>query len=236
MSRPVVIGHRGASGHALENSLAAFRLAASDGPAHCDGVEFDIHTTLDGHFVVHHDPLLPSGEAIGALPFRTVRATRLSDGSTIPSLEEVLAVASRLLLFAEIKGLPPASDSALLGVLGRHPAGRVHLHAFDHRIVARLGAARPDLALGVLSASYPIHPVRDVLEAGARTLWQGAELIDGALVETCHDAGVAVVAWTVNDSESAARLAALGVDGLCGNWPERLRVAGFEGKKKGGSS
>jgi glycerophosphoryl diester phosphodiesterase len=226
MSRPLVIGHRGASGHALENSLAAFRLAAApEGPDQCDGVELDVHTTADGRFVVHHDALLPSGEPIGTMPSSRVRATKLADGSTIPTLEEALDVLNRVQLFVEVKGLPAASDAALLAVLSRHPAGRLHLHAFDHRIVARLGAAVPDLSLGVLSASYPLHPVREVLEAGARTLWQGADLIDRDLVEGCHDAGVAIVAWTVNDRAEAVRLAALGVDGLCGNWPERLRVA-----------
>ncbi len=68
-----------------------------------------------------------------------------------------------------------------------------------------------------------MNPVQSVLDAGAATLWQAADLIDAELVARCREAGVALVAWTVNSREQAAALTALGVDGLCGNWPERLR-------------
>ena len=51
--KPLVIAHRGASSIALENSLAAFRAAAGQG---ADGVELDVHATIDGEIVVHHDP------------------------------------------------------------------------------------------------------------------------------------------------------------------------------------
>src|SRR4051794_21996467 len=53
---PRILAHRGASGHATENSLAAFRLAAELG---ADGVELDVHATRDGAILVHHDPDLP---------------------------------------------------------------------------------------------------------------------------------------------------------------------------------
>src|SRR5579862_2032486 len=86
-----VIGHRGGAGHAFENSIPAFRLAATPGsPASCDGVELDIHTTADGQFVVHHDPVLSTGEAIASLPLARVLALPLADGSTIPTLGAAL--------------------------------------------------------------------------------------------------------------------------------------------------
>ncbi|MGH7590814.1 MAG: glycerophosphodiester phosphodiesterase, partial [Gemmatimonadales bacterium] len=53
MPRPAVLAHRGASGYAYQNSLAAFRLAGEMG---ADGIELDIHATTDGALVVHHDP------------------------------------------------------------------------------------------------------------------------------------------------------------------------------------
>ena len=222
--RPLVIGHRGASGHALENSIAAFRAAATPGHvAHCDGVELDIHTTADGILVVHHDPVLSAGESISAIPFSRVRANRLADGSAIPTLEEAVVALAGVELFVEAKGLPPGADASLLGVLRTHRGGRYHIHASDHRIIARLNRLDPELLLGVLSASYPIDPVRPVREAGATTLWQQADLIDAELVAACHANAIALIAWTVNDKAHAKSLAALGVDGLCGNWPERLR-------------
>ena len=223
-ARPLIIGHRGASGHAIENSLAAFRIAATPGHvARCDGVELDVHVTSDRHFVVHHDPVLSTGEQISQVPLSTVRAIRLADGSPVPTLDEALAVLGALEVFVEAKGLPADADAALHDKLRQdHPARR-HIHAFDHRIIARLRRIDPEISLGVLSCSYPVDPVAQARQAGAATLWQLAALIDAPLVAACRAAGIALIAWTVNDRDEANRLRSLGVDGLCGNWPERLR-------------
>jgi glycerophosphoryl diester phosphodiesterase len=56
MSRlPLIIGHRGASALAPENTLAAFRQAIADG---VDGIEFDVRLARDGVAVVIHDATL----------------------------------------------------------------------------------------------------------------------------------------------------------------------------------
>ena len=228
--RPMVIGHRGASGHAIENSLAAFRIAASPShPGACDGVELDLQTTSDGALVVHHDAALASGELIAALPLRRVCATRLADGSPVPTLASALEALAGLEVFVEAKALPAEADRQLLAILRAYGRDRSSVHAFDHRIIARLRRADPDVRLGVLSASYPVDPMRQVLDAGATTLWQEASLIDALLVAACRAQEIALIAWTVNAASEAARLADLGVDGLCGNWPERLRTSGRQG-------
>lgn len=216
-----MIAHRGVSGRALENSLAAFALAVAEG---CDGIELDVHATVDGELVVHHDPLIEGGERIANLPLTAIRRIPLADGSTLPTLVEVLAATAPLQLFIEAKTLPERADRELLDLIARDPIpARIHVHSFDHRIIARLASRNPALSLGILSASYPVDPVGPVLAAGARTLWQEWPLIDAELVDRCRDAGVDVVAWTVNSAEAAASLARLGVFGVCGNWPERLR-------------
>lgn len=220
--RPLIIGHRGASGRALENSFAAFQLAAEEG---CDGVELDIHACRDGELIVHHDPVLPGGELIADLSLAEIRIRPLGDGHPAPTLAEVLAATPGLQVYIEAKTLPPEADALLLELIRADPIpARLHVHAFDHRIIARLARQAPLLSLGVLSASYPIDPIGPVLGAGAHTLWQARELIDESLVARCREAGIAVIAWTVNDAAEAARLTTLGVAGLCGNWPERLRM------------
>jgi len=192
--------------------------------AGCDGIELDIHLTRDGEIVVHHDPLVRGGQAIAKLSLFELRGISLPDGSLIPTLDEVTNVSAGLELFIEAKALPPYGDDRLIEVFQRTAAPeRLHVHSFDHRIIARLSTLLPASSLGVLSTSYPIDPVRAVLDAGARVLWQEYQLIDLALVDRCAAAGIAVIAWTVNSAEDAERLRGLGVAGLCGNWPERLR-------------
>lgn len=217
---PRIIGHRGASGLALENTLNAFRLAFTEG---CDGVELDIQISRDGEIVVHHDPVLHTGESIAHRTLAELRQLPLADGYPAPALVEVLEATAGLEVFIEAKTLPPAGDGRLLELIRTDPfPGRLHVHSFDHRIIARLAAQAPALSLGVLSTSYLIDPVRQVLDAGARTLWQERFLIDLALVDRCSRAGISVIAWTVNEVAEAQRLTALGVAGLCGNWPDRM--------------
>ena len=55
MNTPLIIGHRGASAVAPENTLAAFREAIAVG---ADGIEFDVRLTRDGFPVVIHDSSL----------------------------------------------------------------------------------------------------------------------------------------------------------------------------------
>lgn len=218
MSRPLVIAHRGASALEYENSLAAFRLAGRLG---ADGVELDVHATGDGALVVHHDDTI-GGVHIPTATAEAVRAQRLPNGEAPPLLEEALrAIDPRLRVYVEVKTLPPSCDAHLIDVLdaGPHPTGYA-VHAFDHRLLARLGALRPGLPRGVLSASYPIRPLVPLVDAGAVGFWMDRALVDGELAALLHIAGAQLIAWTVDDAAEMVRLAGLGVDGLCTNRPD----------------
>jgi glycerophosphoryl diester phosphodiesterase len=218
---PLVIAHRGASAYEPENSLAAFRAALNMG---ADAVELDVHTTAEGEPVVHHDPDL-GGRAIGGLSVEATRAHRLANGEPIPLLREALAVLGREpVVFVEVKSLDPAHDPCLLERLAAGPApSRYHVHSFDHRIVARLKALRPELVVGVLSTSYPVRPFDQLVAAGAVELWQQQAMIDEPLVSGAHARGVTVYAWTVDDPARMRTLMNWGVDGICTNRPDLAR-------------
>jgi glycerophosphoryl diester phosphodiesterase len=221
--RALVIAHRGASARELENSLAAFRAAGLLG---ADGVELDIHATADGALVVHHDETI-AGRHIPHLTARQVRELRLHNGEPVPLLPDALdAAGARLAVFVEVKALAPQFDERLFDALGHgpNPSGYA-VHSFDHRIIRRLGLERPALPRGVLSSSYLVHPLAALEDAGATTLWQERTLVDGALVETLHGAGMRLLVWTVDDPAEMRRLLDLGADGLCTNHPEVGRQA-----------
>ena len=221
MSPPLVIAHRGASGYEVENSLAAFRRAARLG---ADGVELDVHASADGVLFVHHDPVIPPGHRIAALPQSALRRLTLANGEPIPTLTEALAVAGRLRVFIEVKGLEPRFDEHLLRVIdgGPNPIGYA-VHSFDHGIIRRLGALRPALSRGVLASADAVDPLAALEETGADTLWQERALVDRALVDRVPRIRRRIVVWTVDRPEEMPRLLALGVDGLCTNRPDVAR-------------
>jgi glycerophosphoryl diester phosphodiesterase len=225
---PEIVGHRGAPREHTENTLASFARAVALG---ADAVELDVHATRDGVVVVHHDPVprarradgSPEPRPIAELSAAEVAALRFSDGSAVPTLDELLALLGRrATAYVEVKGR--GVEDAVLEVLARHPTPAA-VHGFDHRAVRRAGAARPGLRTGVLLSSYLLDVAAVLRGAGARDLWQEWGWIDRPLVDAVHGAGGRVIAWTVNDPDAVRALAALGVDAICTDVPGEARAA-----------
>ena len=218
---PLVIAHRGASSVELENSLAAFRAAGSLG---ADAIELDVHNTLDGVLIVHHDP------SVLGLPIAQARAQDLAmlhlpNGEPIPTLAQALdAIDPRLKVFVEVKVLDPRWDDRLFETLdhGPNPQGYA-LHSFAAPVVRRLGEKRPDLPRGVLTEVETRNPKQTLADAGAQTLWQERKTLNEKLVRTVHDLGAQIIAWTVDSLSDMERFVRMGVDGICTNHPERGR-------------
>lgn len=219
--RPLVVAHRGASGRAPENSLEAFRLAAALG---ADGVELDVHATRDHRLLVHHDPGLPGLGPIASLDAAEARTARLPNGEPPPLLEEALALLTGLEAFVEVKAMPPEAEDTLLAVIAGAP-GRVAVHSFDHALVARLGARRPDLRLGLLVEDVPADPATLLAGHGAADLWPRRDVVTAPLVRATHAAGGRVIAWTANRPADIRHLAGLGVDAICTDFPDSARTA-----------
>ncbi|OLC09247.1 MAG: hypothetical protein AUH41_05705 [Gemmatimonadetes bacterium 13_1_40CM_66_11] len=218
--KPLVIAHRGASSIALENSLAAFRAAAGVG---ADGVELDVHATIDGEIVVHHDPSVV-GLPIAQARARDLAAVPLANGEPIPTLAQALDVLGTLKVFVEVKVLDPRWDDRLLAVLdnGPNPSGYA-VHSFVSPVVRRLGAKRPSLPRGVLSDVATRSPKQTLEDASADTLWQEHATLDERLVKTVHGLSASIIAWTVDNPSDMERFVRWGVDGICTNHPERAR-------------
>jgi glycerophosphoryl diester phosphodiesterase len=211
------IGHRGAPREFPENTLPAFARAIAVG---ADAVELDVHATADGVPIVHHDPdvRLRGGRAtkpLASMTWEEVAGIELAPGVFVPSLEQVLALAGhKATVYVELKGRHvEASAIAVIRKSGTQCA----VHGFDHAAVARAAEIAPDLRRGILFDAYPVDVARAMRNASALDVWPQWDLIDRALVERVHGEGGRVIAWTVNTAESAQRLVALGVDGLCGD-------------------
>jgi glycerophosphoryl diester phosphodiesterase len=217
----LVIAHRGASAAETENSLAAFRAAMNLG---ADAVELDAHATADGSVVVHHDATVGDMH-IPTSPLELVRQHRLSNGEQVPTLSEVLDLFDKgVMVFVEVKTLDADHQARFLEVLASGPAPEnYHVHSFDHRIVHRLLKALDGLVGGVLSTSYPLNPLIQLEQSGATELWQSEELMDDELVAAVHAFGAKIIPWTVNDPARMEEFVDMGVDGICTNYPDRLR-------------
>ena len=225
---PELIAHRGMPRQHRENTLPGFLAATAAG---ADGWELDVHATRDGVVVVHHDPVLPAsagglaGAVIAALEWTQLASVVVgAAGERIPTLDAVLEAAGRdTSVYVEVKAR--GIDDAVLACLTRHPGAAAAVHSFDHRIARRVALAAPHRPVGILTDSYLVDPVHALRAANARDYWPHRELVDGELVDAIHSAGGRVVVWTVNEPSHARRLADLGVDALCTDVVDVLRLA-----------
>src|SRR5262245_47542616 len=81
VGRPIVIGHRGASGYRPEHTLASYRLAIELG---ADYIEPDLVSTRDGHLVARHENDISGTTDVAAhMEFAGRKATKVIDGVTI---------------------------------------------------------------------------------------------------------------------------------------------------------
>lgn len=219
MSQPLeIIAHRGAPRAYTENTLPSFRCAIEGG---ADAIELDVHATLDGVIVVHHDPLIGEahlgrrepGPAIATLRYAELETLWDEGHERVPRLADVLDLAAdQAVVYVEVKA--PNIESRVIDVVRAGPA-RAAIHSFDHRVSRRVHELTDEIPTGALLSSYLIDPVGALRAAGARDLWQQWELIDRELIARVHEAGGRVIAWTVNDLSAAEMLRSLGVDGIC---------------------
>jgi len=200
------IGHRGAMGHAPENTIASFEKAIALG---CDEVETDVWLAADGRLVISHDPP--------------------GDGATL-TLDQALDVCrGRVDVNVELKA---DRDEQQAAELGRRAARRLaersdpdaYVSSFWWSALTAARDAAPDVRRAFV---FSDSPDRDALVASARSagLWAlhpNRAYVTRELVSAAHAAGLRVNVWTVNDQDEIAACAALGVDGIMSNWPERI--------------
>jgi glycerophosphoryl diester phosphodiesterase len=211
--RVELVAHRGASMERVENTMPAFALALERG---ADALELDVHLTADDRVIVHHDARV-GGRDIAASRWDDVRTIPLADGSTLPLLDDVLdMVGNRATVYVELKGANV--EASALAVVAAH-GQRVAVHSFDHECVVRAARIAPGVPRGVLidrGTRDPAAMLRAAVQrTGARDVWPHWSLVDASLMAAARARGVRVIVWTVNAVGDAARLAALGVDGIC---------------------
>jgi glycerophosphoryl diester phosphodiesterase len=236
MKPPLIIAHRGASGEAPENTLAAFRLALDQG---ADMIELDLHQSEDGALVVCHDFKLQrtahSRKSIKQLTLKELKRLEVGrwfhprfSGEPIPTLEEVMTlVQSRARINIEIKrGSPfyPNIEKRLVELLESFRAiESVLVSSFDDQALEAIRALNPKIPIGLLAEKGSIQQlIRKAETLSASSLNLTVRLVTPTLVQVAHHRRLQVFAYTINQVRLMNYYLIMGVDGLFTNFPERL--------------
>ncbi len=241
MARPWVIAHRGASGHAPENTMAAFHRAVDLGARF---IETDLHLTRDSQLVaIHDDTLDRTTNGRGTVTNHSLAELRQLDagawfapefaGERIPTLDEIFAFSREhdVVFYLEIKpGGAWRAEHALAGALRNAAAvERAVVLCFDPELLRAAHQLDSSMMTGLLANRPASDLVQRALRAGARQLAPRWDLISPELVQQARAAGLSVIAWTVNQPRQMRALLDLGVDGIMTDFPDRL-IAVLEGK------
>jgi glycerophosphoryl diester phosphodiesterase len=219
----LVLGHRGASAVAPENTMRAFRLALEHG---ADGVEFDVQPSADGVPVVIHDGTVERTTggrgAVAAMTWHELAALDAGDGERIPRLEDVAAWAAQSGAWLNLELKAPGAEAASLAILRRHALlERTIVSSFDAGIVAEVGRLDAGVRRFLLTERWDTatRAVRQACGAGGVCL-EGAAATVSALRELA-EAGLPVVVWTVDDPPRIEQLLRAGVAAVISNHPAR---------------
>jgi len=224
--------HRGASGHAPENTLSALQWAINLG---AEMAETEVQPTADGQLVLFHDENLErTSSGQGKLAERTLTELRALDagawygphhaGEKIPTLVEAMARArGRLALNIELKADGDTArflDQVVKAITDQKFADECVVTSFDHALIEELVRRNPDFATGYIIGHEGLP--EGVFRAKVDLLSLEKSLVSASVLEFAAAGGKAVHAWTVNNTEEISRLVALGVDGVITNYPDRF--------------
>jgi glycerophosphoryl diester phosphodiesterase len=247
MSKPLIIAHRGASGLAPENTLAAFAKALEIG---VDRIEMDLRQTLDGEVVVLHDKTIVRTTngwgSVRKLSLNKLR--RYSAGSwfnpefsdeRVPTFREVLELVNgRAKLLLEVKDGSPyhhGIEKNIIHLVNEYQANDwCIVQSFNDRILSNFRKI-PELQSDVqklFAAFIPVAP----FYGGSRFSYKRLRRYDFAqevninykyvntrVVRKVHEMGKKVNVWTVNENANLKKYYEMGVDGIITDYPNRLK-------------
>lgn len=237
--RPLNLAHRGASAHAPENTLAAFRLAAEMG---ADGIELDAKLSRDGAIVIVHDASVDrTTDGTGRVSDLALDEIKRLDagskfgaafaGERVPTLDEVFdAVADRLLINIELTHYDSLRDGLEYRVVEliekRGLSERVMVSSFSPLSLRHVKRAAPGIVCGLLyMPDMPLFFRRAWFAPfipGLDALHPRYDMIDAAFVRRQRARGRQVNVWTVNDEADMRRMLTLGVDAIMTDKPDLL--------------
>ncbi|MFD1863218.1 glycerophosphodiester phosphodiesterase [Planococcus chinensis] len=237
----VNVAHRGASGHAPENTMGAFHKGVE---MKADYIEIDVQMTKDGELVVIHDTTVDrTTDGTGKVKSLTFEEIRQLDagswfseayaGEQVPTFDEVLdAFRGKVGILIELKApeLYPGIEKKVADALvernmDRSNNGKIILQSFNHESMKKSKELLPNLPHGILAGAGWANVTEEQLAqfaAYADYFNPSMHIVTEELVSDVHEAGMKIYPYTSRSQEQALRLFDLNVDGIITDYTEHV--------------
>jgi glycerophosphoryl diester phosphodiesterase len=224
----LVIGHRGAAGHAPENTIQSIGCAIEMG---VDYIEIDVQSSRDGRLVVFHDRTMRRLTGLHGYvwdyTFHELKEkANIFNKQKIPSFEEVcnLVAKSNVGLYVEIKS--PGIESAMLKTLCKYfDTSCCFVGSFYHRSILKAKQIDPTVKTIALIEGVPVFTKNIIRDSQCNYLGLCIESLDAQQIQEARSEGCGVIVWTVDEVDELPLLCELGIDGVVSNFPDKIMKA-----------
>ena len=190
-------------------------------------VEVDVRETGDGHLILLHDDLVDRTTnktgPVAEMSLEQVQRLNAGEWQRIPSLEEALEVATGkvgMILELKVEGIG-AEASSIVKRIGF--TGSLMYASFLPQELMRVRHAEPDaLMMMLMDEHLPKDPLADAVALRASHVGLHYSTVTPRLIQTCHNVGLQVFAYTVNSPDDIQKMKTLGLDGIISDFPDRI--------------
>ena len=226
----IVVGHRGAMGHALENTIESVKKAIE---LNVDGIEIDVFKSKNGEIVVYHDPFLSrlsnSNAFIEQISLDSIKNVELNGGLSIPTLKEVIdVVPEKIFLNIELKGSNTAHETneIIIEYLKEFnlPPSKFIISSFRWDELKKFRDLNKYIPIAILVDSlYKIdNAIKLAKEINAISLNPNNKFITKKIVNKIQSNNIKVFPYTINTPKNIKRMKLMGVDAIITDYPERI--------------
>lgn len=225
MKKPLNIGHRGAMGHAMENTLVSIEKAMD---LHVDMIEIDVFKINSGEIIVFHDESLErltnTFGFIQDFTWPELSQIKLTSGDSIPLLSEVISlVHGKCPINIELKGLETAK--ATIEIIQQSLNDTISIDqflisSFHFNELEKARKYNPNISLGILTEQFSKDILAFAQEINAFSIHLPFEILNENILQDIQNKGFKVFVYTVNEVENIEKFKKMGVDGIFCNFPE----------------
>jgi glycerophosphoryl diester phosphodiesterase len=222
--KPLRIGHRGAAGHAPENTLLSIETAIGMG---VDAVELDVQQTRDSQLVIIHDwrvdRTLDGKGYVAELTLEELRRMRTRQGGQlVPTLAEALAfVNGRVGLMLELK-VPGIAARVAAAVKESKALQQIMYASFIHNELLAVRREGPNATTVALIDAIPVNPTAFAADAHATHVSVAMNSLAKTFADVLHAAGFGVFTYTADDPYEIGHAMLCSVDAIISNYPDRI--------------
>ncbi len=234
MSQNITItAHRGASGHAPENTLSSLRKAIEMGADFC---EIDVQETIDGVLILFHDNNFKRTPGIDKNVWETtydevknLEAGCWFDssykGEPVPLFEVFLDKAKgKIKLNIELKNnghQVSLAEKVVDMITEKDFIEECVITSFDFALIDKVKQMNPKIKAGYIFSRLPKF---DVFTSNVDLLSVNKGLVDSEFVEKAKQNGKEIHVWTVNKTDEMQKLIDLNVTNIITDFPDRLKA------------